>query len=172
MSNADTDAVFAGFSRYLPWLLVGGVAVNLLAAWPRATKLIEAGRLTREEFVRFCIGAVALFGMLGVGLAVAQSLGETTDIRCLMQFPPRAAYGMVAWAAQGLCSGTILWWLWRGNGAVALAKIAPAFGRGDVLKPESAPGRVRLVVTALTLSPLVNIAFQLAGVESFVCRAP
>src|SRR5262249_16928824 len=119
-------------------------------------------RISQRELNRAMFWSAAVVVGVSLVLALVQSLSAEPDVVCLSTFPPRHTAGMAYWFLQLLLDGGIVWWVWAGDGDVLLARIAPAFAGGSVLRRRVSPATVRLVVTAMAVGgPLTAILIQL-----------
>ena len=149
-----------GVSTWLP-VTLAGLVVILLVARIRAVPLVRAGHISQQDLNRVMFWSAAV--VVGVSLAIAliQSLSAEPDVFCLSTFPPRHTAGMAYWFLQLLLDGGMVWWVWARDGDVLLARIAPIFTRGSVLRRRFSPATVRLVVTAMAVGgPLSAILVQ------------
>ena len=165
------DPTFDTLTRYFWLVLIAVVAINLAYGKYRSRALIEAGVTTADEVSKFVRSAFALLGGAFLAFWLIQVQDSSTDMFCLMQFPPTTIAGTAVWTVQALLSGTIVWWLWVREGHEILAHRAPAFTSGAIRNRQYSPTRVRLVVTTLVVdAPLMNIVMQLAQPEKpFSC---
>ncbi len=157
MPPAPFDLLF----RYFWVIGIAFVALNVSIGHYRARSLVASGEITRQERNKFSLwllaGAVALFGTEGL----AQAIDRAPSLNCLLRFPPDTAGGVLSWALTLVTNGALLLWLWRGDGADLLARMAPAYLRGPTGRRFN-PSTVRLVLSALlVIGPLWAIAFQL-----------
>jgi hypothetical protein len=98
--------------------------VNIIIARVRMPALIADGRLTAREANRFCISAaVALAILCALFEAVTSLTGLPPECQLLLPF--------------------------RRGGDETLAKVGPAFTRGDVRKKVYSPRQVRVWLTVL-----------------------
>jgi hypothetical protein len=156
------ESTFDSLTRHFWLLLIVVVAINLAYGKYRSRALIEAGVTTADEISRFVRCAFALLGGAFFAFWLIQVQDSSTDMFCLMQFPPATVSGAAVWTVQALLSGTVVWWLWLRDGHEILARVAPAFTSGAIGNRQYSPTRVRFVVTALVVgAPLMNIVMQL-----------
>jgi hypothetical protein len=108
-----------------------------------------------------------LFGMIAIGAG-----WDSPFCAGILSFG-NAAQSLVS--VIGLTAGLVLmWWIWRGDGAELLGRIAPALGNRPTYDRPFSPRTVRLAVTALFLFSNVGAAVNfriLGGAPGMECHA-
>jgi hypothetical protein len=137
--------------RYFWFICAAFMLVNIVIWQRRLAVVVEHGNATKPEMDRFIrwvslclIGGPLLLGIVGLGAGWSSPLCSG-----IMSFAdmPRATVSMITlsgWAG-------LLWWVWRGNGADFLARVAPAFRQRPSYDKSYSRSLVRFAVTAMVL---------------------
>lgn len=148
-----------------PWLLALPVLFLYLAHfWLRSARMVRAGRLSAAERTRFAIGLAAVMTGYLAATSALESACSGVDIFCLMSLPPRSPCSALLWLLHAGGSTALLAWVWVGNGAALLSRVAPALVRGVSLRAQYTASDIRLVVTVvvpLTLAVAVAIGIRI-----------
>lgn len=139
------------------WLLVLVMMLANIALWRRRlVALVAAGRVSRDEVARFLRGAVIITVVVPlVAEAVALAAGWPNAL-CFYSEPWTAPAALVMWGLTAATSALVLWWVWRGRGAEALARLGPALGGRTARERSYTPRQVRLVVTGVVVLSAVG----------------
>jgi hypothetical protein len=144
--------------RYFWFLAAAFMLVNILVWRRRLTRLVGRGVITKHEVDGFIRGALVL--VVG-GPLVAGTIGVLANwssplcggFLSFADLPNTlmAVLFIVSWAA-------LLWWLWRANGAVFLARISQALPpRPPVVAPSAS--MIRWGATLIVIINLVAMPF-------------
>lgn len=144
------------------WFIAAAVmAINVFILKRRLARAVERGNATQAEvdsflrwFAIYFVGGSLLFGVTGVATGSAPPLCDAvrpmTDPRRMLLL----AIGTSGWAV-------LLWWVWRGNGASVLSRLAPALKQPPDYDRVYSPRVVRGVVTAMAvISSAVSVIGQ------------
>ena len=145
--------------RYLWFFCAAVMLANVLLWRRRLTRLVDAGTITKRELDDFLRGAALLLVGAPVLLGLIGLVAGWSDPFCAGAFsfdgPARAASSLVTlgtWAAG-------LWWVWMGNGADVLGRVAPALSSHPRYDRRYSPRLVKLATTGLVL--LCGIGFAM-----------
>src|SRR5258705_9013686 len=142
----------------MPWILqyfwfvcAAFMLLNVFIWKRRLAVVVERGNATKAEmdqFIRWAslglVGGPVLLGVIGLvagwSSPFCAGIMQFTDVsRTLVSL-----LTLGSWIA-------LLWWVWRGNGADFLARVAPALGQRPAYDTSYSPRTVRLIVTAIVL---------------------
>jgi len=147
------------------WLLSAAVMlVSVALVHRRARILVRRKQVSEAERRAFSRGAALVVLVFCLLLqAIVWLTGEGRP-ECLAAFPPNTA---ASWAGSVVTLGAwsaLLWWVWRGTGAVQLARFGPAFMPGREPQTSYSPAQVRRAITAIVVLATLGgaIASQVA----------
>jgi hypothetical protein len=137
--------------QYFWFICAAFMLINMLVWRRRLAAAAERGILTKtemEQFIlwasAFLVGGPILLGVIGViagwSSPFCSGVMVFTDV-------PRTLVSLIT------LSGWIglLWWVWRGNGADFLSRVAPALGQRTTQDASWSPRLVRIAVTAMVV---------------------
>jgi hypothetical protein len=137
--------------QYFWFICAGFMQINILIWKRRLAGVVERGNATQtemEQFIRWAsaclVGGPILLGVIGL---MAGWSAPFCSGMLLFTDVPRTLVSVIT------LSGWIglLWWVWRGNGADFLSRVAPALGQRPTYDTSYSPRLVRLAVTAIVL---------------------
>lgn len=139
------------FFRYFWFIGAGFMLANIIIWRQKSGRVVSSGILSQKEFNHFIgwatVWLVGLPFVLGaIGLAA--------------KWPSPFCAGMLSFTnlPRALCSLTVLfawisllWWIWRGNGADFIARVLPSLNPRGQTAPTFSPSVVRLAITGLVI---------------------
>ena len=162
--------------RHAPLFVFAIMALNVAIAWQRLPAAAASGVITSHDGRRGLLGVLGFFALLfGAQEAIILAAGWPSAL-CLYALPPADPFVIAVWTVQLLASAWILWWVWRGQGAITLGRLGGLFARRAEAPVAYPPGRVRAFVTLVITGSLVAGALNLSGLwptfeADFVCPA-
>jgi len=135
--------------RYFWFFGAGIMLINIIIWRRRLLVVVENDRATPAELRQFttwaCIGLVAGPILLGFVSIIAD--WSSPFCAGIMQFTDVASSLVSLITLAGWLG--LLWWVWRGNGADFLARVAPALGQRPRYDKSYSPSVVRFAVTLM-----------------------
>ena len=137
--------------RYFWFIGALFMVANIVVLRRRSLAIVNDGLATKREMDQFIgwvtVGLVVCPSLLGLIGLVAK--GPSVFCGGILSFAdlPRALTSLIVLASWV----SLLWWVWRGDGADFLARVVPALGQRVSSTRKRSPGFVRLVVTAMVL---------------------
>ena len=155
--------------QYVWGILWGAMALNLALGHYRMARLVAHKTVTEDERQSFTRGALLwTTAYCGVEAALQVASHARTPF-CFLAFPPSSAYGWAALGVGWVAAAALLKWVWQGNGADLLGRIAPAFSRYYRARRYS-PRQVQVWLTLLVVAALVgNIVIDLSHQVPNIC---
>jgi hypothetical protein len=137
--------------QYFWFICAGFMLINILVWRQRLAGAVERGILTKTEMAQFIrwasgilVGGSILLGVIG---AIAGWSSPFCAGIMLFTDVPRTLVSLITLSGWlGL-----LWWVWRGNGADFLSRVAPALSQRPAHDTWHSPRLVRLAVTAMVV---------------------
>jgi hypothetical protein len=166
----DPNLLFRHF-----WLLAAAVMLVNVVLWHRRLgELVADGRLEDSERRSFVRGAALVLVLPALGFEALTLAAHLPNPACLALLPPTSRAGAVLWVPVALGWVAALWWVWRGEGATTLARVA--LGRGPVGARTFTPRQVRFFVTVVVLGAaagyVVNRQLMPDAASSSLCQEP
>ena len=144
--------------RYFWFICAAIMLVNVVMMRGRMRPLVERGTVTEQEVAGFLKGAAIFLVLPCIVLGIIGVAAGWTDPFCagMLSFDgtARTAVSLVLL----LMWGAALWWVWLGNGAELLGRVAPALSNHPRYDRRYPPRLVQAFVTGIVLVSAIGSA--------------